>query len=148
MWSNVSSVSVWHDGINISILEEKTLEDLSRSGRPKWWDIENIGLHRVLEENLQEGTRRLSEEVEALKDTIHPQIETLGKSYRSCRSVPPEFTRQQAQRRADVWRQRIGNLMDDDLSGGLSHVVKNWSLRQPRRLETETRTPWTCQGHR
>ena len=40
------------------------------------------------------STRRLSEELGALNDTIHHQIKTFGKSFRSCTSVPHELTPQ------------------------------------------------------
>ena len=84
--------------------------DLPRSRRPKLWNIENI--RRLLEANSQKSTRRLSEELGASKDTIHRQIKTLGKSYRSCRSVPHELTPQQDQRRLNI-SHLIGNTMDD-----------------------------------
>ena len=61
-----------------------------------------------MEENPQKRTRRLLEELGASKDTIHRQVKTLDKSYRSCRFVPHELT-QQAQRRADICSQLIGN---------------------------------------
>lgn len=69
---------------------EENTKDLPRSGRPKVWNIEDTS--RALEEDPQKSTRRLSEELGASKDTIHRQIKTLGKSYRSCRSVPHELT--------------------------------------------------------
>ena len=69
---------------------EENTKNLPYSGRPKLWDIENM--RRVLKENPQKSIRRLSEEVGASKYTIHRQIRTLGKSYRSCRSVPREMT--------------------------------------------------------
>ena len=53
-------------------------------------------------ENLQKYARRLSEELSASKDTTHHQIKTLGKSYRSCKSVSHELTPQQAQRKVDM----------------------------------------------
>ena len=88
---------------------EENTKDLPRSG--KLWDIENI--RRVLEENPQKkSTRRLSEELDASKDTLQRQINTLGKSYRSCRSVPHELTPQQALPRVAICRQFIGNPMD------------------------------------
>ena len=46
---------------------EVNTKDLTRSGRPKLWDIENI--RTVLEENPQKCTHRLSEELGASKDT-------------------------------------------------------------------------------
>ena len=60
----------------------------------------------------KKSTRRLSEEFGASKDTIHRQIKTLRKSYRSCRSVPYELSPQQAQRRVDTCSQLIGNPLD------------------------------------
>ena len=47
---------------------EENTKDLPRSGSSKLWDIENI--RRVLEENPQKSTRRLSGELGASKDTI------------------------------------------------------------------------------
>ena len=41
------------------------------------------------------------------------RLKTLGKSCRSCRSLPPELTPQQAQRSVDICRQLIGNPTDD-----------------------------------
>ena len=89
---------------------EENTKDLTRFRRSKLWHIENIS--RVLEENQQKSTRRLSEELCALKDIIPRQIKTFGKSYRSSRSVPHDFTSHQAQRRMDICRQLIGNLTD------------------------------------
>ena len=55
---------------------EENTKDLPRSRRPKLlWEIENI--RRVLEENPQKSTHRLSEELGTSKDTIHLQIKTL-----------------------------------------------------------------------
>ena len=65
---------------------EQNYKDLPRSGRTELWNIKNV--RRGLEENPQKSTHRLSEELAASKDTIHRQMKTLGKSYRSCRSVP------------------------------------------------------------
>ena len=90
---------------------EESTKYLPRSGILKLRDIENI--HRVLKGNQQESTRRLSEERDTSEDTKHRQINTLGKSYRSCRSVRHELTPQQAQRIVDVCSQLIGNPMDD-----------------------------------
>ena len=87
----------------------RNTKDLPCSGRHKLWDIENV--HRVLEERPQKSTRRLSEEHGTSKNIIHHQIKTLGKSYRSCRSVPHELTPQQSQRRVDICRKLIANLM-------------------------------------
>ena len=81
------------------------------SGRPKLWDIENI--RRALEENLLKSTLRLKEELSASEDTIRREIKTLGKSYRSCKSIPHELTPQQAQRRVDICRQLIGYPTDE-----------------------------------
>ena len=74
---------------------EEITKDLPCSGKPKLWDNEYIS--RVLEETPQKNTRRLSEELDASKDTIHRQIKVLGKSYRSCISLPNELTYQQAE---------------------------------------------------
>ena len=60
----------------------------------------------------KKSIHRLSEELGASKDTIHCQIKTYGKSYRSCRSVPHELTPQQDQRRLNI-SHLIGNTMDD-----------------------------------
>ena len=97
---------------------EENNKDLPRCGRPKLWDIENI--LRVLEENPQKkSTHRLSEELGASKDNIHHQIETLGKSFRSCRSVLHELTPQQA--KGSVVSLSVLPWMVN-LSGELSHV--------------------------
>ena len=101
-------MSVWHNDVSTS--EKNNTKDLPRCGRPKLRDV--VNKHRVLEENPQKSTHRLSEELGASKDTVHRQIKTLGKSYRSCRSVPHELTPQQAQSRVDIYRQNIGNLLD------------------------------------
>ena len=71
---------------------EENTKDLPRSERPKLWDIDII--RRVLEETPQKSTHRLSQELGESKDTIHRQMKTLGKPYRSCRSVPHELTAQ------------------------------------------------------
>ena len=76
----------WFQHFNIG---EENTKDLPPSGRPRLWDIKSI--HRVLEENSHESTRRLSEEFSASKDTIHRQIKILRKSYRNCISVPHEL---------------------------------------------------------
>ena len=68
----------YNDGSNISKLEKRNTKDLPGSGRPKLWFIDIIS--RVLEENSQESTRRLSEEFSASKVTIHRHTKTLGKS--------------------------------------------------------------------
>ena len=82
-----------------------------------------------MEENLQKSISRLSEELGASKDTIHCQIKTLRKSYRSCGSVPHELTPQQAQCRIDI--SVISLLVIPlmiDLSGELLHVTINGSI--------------------
>ena len=110
-WEGVLSERVtqrWFQNFNTG--EEKT-GDLLFSGRCELWDIQNI--RRVLKENSKKNTSRLWEELASLKDTIHRQINILGKSCRSCRSVPHELTPQLAQRIADtrIFRQLIGNPM-------------------------------------
>ena len=55
----------------------------------------------------------MSGELGASKDIIHRQIKTLGKSYKSCRSVPHELVPQQAQRRIVINPQHISNPIDD-----------------------------------
>ena len=101
---------MWHNGdSNISALERKTLNI--------YHVLEDHWIVKVLEENQQKSTRRLSEELGTSKDTIHREIKTLGKSYRSCRSVLQELTPQQAQRRVDICRQLNGNPMDDMFIG-------------------------------
>ena len=95
----------WFQHFNIG---EENTKDLPCSGRRKLWDIENI--HRVLEENSKKvfvGCQN------TIKDTIHHQIKTLGKSYRSWRSVPHELTPSQAQCRVDISSQLVGNSKDD-----------------------------------
>ena len=67
----------WFQHLNA---EEENSKDLPRSGRPKLWVNQNI--HRVLKENPQKSTRKLSEELGASKDTLHRQTKTLGKSWR------------------------------------------------------------------
>ena len=100
---------------------EDNTKHLPRSGR------QNEGiLDRVSEENQQKSTRRLSEELGASKDTIHRQIKTLGKSYRSCRSVPHELTPQQAQRRVDICRQLIGNPMNGRFIRRIATCDEKW----------------------
>ena len=79
-----------------------------------------------MEENPQKSTRRLSEELGASKDTIHRQIKTLRKSYRSCRSVPHELTPQQAKNKVDICRQFIGNSMDDRFIRRIVTSEENW----------------------
>ena len=96
-------VNVWHNNnSNISTLEKKTL---------KIYSVLEENICRVLEKNPQKSTYRLSE-LGASKDIIHHQIKTLGKSYRSCRSIPHKLTPQQAQHGEDIC-QFIGNPMDD-----------------------------------
>ena len=106
---------------------EENTKDLPYSGRPKSWNIDNI--HRVLEENPQKSTQRLSEKHDSSKDTIHRQIKTLRKSYRHCRSVPQELTLQQAQHRVYYLVFSLSELpWMINLSGKLSHVMKNGSI--------------------
>ena len=102
----------WFQRFNI---EEENTKDLPRSGRPKLSGIENICsvLEEIPQNNNKKGLGRLSEELSALKDTIHRKSKVLGKSYRRCRSVPHEFTAQQARHKVDICRQLIGNPMDD-----------------------------------
>ena len=91
---------------------EENTKDVPYSGRPKLWDIENIP--RVLEENPQKKSNRgQSEDLGASKGTIHRQLKTLGKSYRSYRYVPYELTPQQAQHSVDICCPLIGNPMND-----------------------------------
>ena len=113
----------WFERFNTG---EDNTKEIPHSVGSKLWDIENIS--RVLEENAQKSTRRLSEDLGATEDTIYRQIKTLGKSYRNCRSVPHELTPQQAQHRVDICCQVTGNPMDNSLSGELSHVMKNASI--------------------
>ena len=94
--------------------------------RPELWVIENI--RRVLEENPQESTRRLSEELSASKNTTNRQIKTLGKSYRSCGSLPHELTPLQTQRRVDIRRQLIGNLIDGRFIRRIALCNENGSI--------------------
>ena len=61
----------------------------------------------------RKSANRLSEELGASKGTIHRQIKTLEKSYRSCTSLLHELTPQQAQHRVDICCQLIGNPTDD-----------------------------------
>ena len=89
----VSLVSVWH---NVSTLEKKTLKIYHVLE-----DLNYCGILRIYAEfwkKIRKNTRRPSKELGATKDTIHRQIKTLGKSYRSCRSVHHELTSQQPQR--------------------------------------------------
>ena len=88
----MSLVSVWNnDGSNVSTLEKKTLkiyhvlDDLN-------YDILRIyaEIWKKIPPSKKNSTRWLSEELGESKDTIHSQIETLGKSYKSCRSVRHE----------------------------------------------------------
>ena len=101
-------------------------KDLPHSGAFKLWDIKDI--RRVLEENPQKSTCRPSEELGASKDTIHRKIKTLEKSYRSCRSVPHELTPQEAQCRVISIVSLLVISWMIDLSGELSHVMKNVSI--------------------
>ena len=102
----------YNDGSNISTLEKETLkiyhvlEDI------------NYGMLRIY---AKKSTHRLSEELGASKDTINGQIRILGKSYRSCRSVPP-----QAQRGVDICLQLIGNPMDDRFIRRIFTYVEKW----------------------
>ena len=57
---------------------EENTKDLSLSGRPKLWDIENI--RRIFKEILQKRVRKLSEKLGASQDTINRHIKTFGKS--------------------------------------------------------------------
>ena len=52
------------------------------------------------------------------KNLVHqkinaPTIQDTGKSFRSCRSVRHELTPQKTQHRVDIYRQLIGNSMND-----------------------------------
>ena len=112
-WKEMSLVSGWHnDGSKVSTLEKKTLkifhvpEDLDYGILRAY--MQNVGRKSA------KGTRRLSEEFGTSRDVIHHRIKTLGKSYRSCRSVPHKLTSQLAQHRVDIFcHQLIDNPMDD-----------------------------------
>ena len=73
-------------------------------------------------------TRMLSEGLGASEDAINLQIKTLGKSYRSYRSVPHELTPQQAQRRVSICHQLIGNPMDDRFIRRIVTCDEKWSI--------------------
>ena len=109
----------WFQHINTG---EENTKDLPRSGRPKLWDIENI--RRALEENPQEAL--VGCQTNLVHQKIHPQIKTLGKSYRSCKSVPHELTREQVQLRVDICRQLISNPMDDRFIRRIVTCDENW----------------------
>ena len=110
---------MWHNGdSNISALERKTLNI--------YHVLEDHWIVKVLEENQQKSTRRLSEELDASKYTTHRQIKTLGKSYSSSRSVPYELTPQQAQRRVDICPQLFGNPMDDRFMKKIATSDEHW----------------------
>ena len=98
----------WFQSFNTG---EENTKDLPRSGKTKLCNIENI--RRVFFNKIRKKYSMLSEELGASKDTIHRQIKTLGKSYRSCRSVPHELTPQKVQRIMNICRQLIGNPMDE-----------------------------------
>ena len=90
---------------------EANTKDLPDSGTPKLWDIENIS--KFWKEIHNKRTCKLSLKFGAPKDTILHQIKMLGKSYKNCKSIPQEFTPQQAQYRVDMFHQLISNSMDD-----------------------------------
>ena len=71
----------------------------------------------------KKNTRRLSEDLDAWKDTIYRQIKTLGKSYRSWLH---ELTPQHALRRVDICRQLIGNPMDDRFIRRIVTCEEKW----------------------
>ena len=77
---------------------EENTKSFPRSRRPKLCNIENTQSGR----KYATSTRRLPEEPDASKDIVHRQTKTLGKSYRSCKSVPHELTPKQVQRRVDM----------------------------------------------
>ena len=79
----------------------------------------------------KKSTRRLSEERGASKDNIHHQIKTLGKLYKSFRSVSHELTPQQATRRVYICRQLIGNPMNDGFIRRIVTCDEKWVLPQP-----------------
>ena len=85
------------------------------------------------------STNRLPEELGAPKDTIHRQSKTLGKPYRSCRSVPHELTPQHAQRRVHICRH---------LNGRTVRCDEKWIyFRNPDASEV-SRSTSTCQSYR
>ena len=100
-------------------------KDLPSSGRSKLWDI--VNKRRVLEENPQKRTSRLSEELGASNDTVHRQIKALGKSYRIRGSVPHELAPQQAPRRVDISRPLICNHMDDTFIRKIVTYDQKWA---------------------
>ena len=82
-------MSVWHNnGSNVSTLEKKK-QDLSRSGRPELWDIENI------RSGFQENPKKiLVRGQENLMDQNMSYIARLV--YFENHTVPHEFIPQQA----------------------------------------------------
>ena len=143
-------MSVWHDdGYNVSTLEKKTikiyhvLEDLNYG---IWEYTRSFGRKSAK----KKSTRRLIKELGAskdkiylfilmqwhltvTKDNIHRQIETLRKSYKSCRSGPHELTPQQAKRRVDNCHQLIGNPVDDRFIRRIVTYAEKWAYyRNPK----------------
>ena len=83
-------------------------------------------MQSFVEKNPQKSTRRPSEEIGTPKDIKYCQIETLGKSYRSCRSVPHELTPQQVQNRVYICQHILGNPMDDRFIKRIVTCDENW----------------------
>ena len=81
---------------------------------PRCVDL-NYGILRIYVEIRKKIRRKLlirCQKKLVQKNTICSQIKTLGKSYKSCRSVPHKLTPQQALRRVDICLQLISNPMD------------------------------------
>ena len=78
----------------------------------KSYDVQedvNYGILRIYAEFWKKTRKKIF--VDWQNNLLHRK--TLGKSYRSYRSVPHELTPQQAQHRVNIFRQLIGNAMDD-----------------------------------
>ena len=124
----VSLNSAWHnDGSNFSTLVKKTLKiyhvlkDL------------NYGILKIYAEfwkkirKKKKSTRRLLKELGASKDTIHRQIKTLAKTYRSCSSIG-YLMNWHLNRLSVEWISVVSLSVIPwviDLSGELSLVMKN-----------------------
>jgi transposase len=81
---------------NLSLVDEQ------HPGRPRIWDSE--ATKEAAEEQPSTSTRRLSDTLGPSKITIHIQLTTIRKIYKSCRIAPHELTAEQSLRRVEICR--------------------------------------------